>query len=163
MKYSIGMLPPFLRKAILIFCVFISTSFPLGAKVEGRRNKTDTITILDDFGGLLNPRARRILEIMNDGSEVRIIGNFCYSACTMYLALPNLCISAKTKFGFHAPSYFGIKHPKGKLFDDSTRFMASYYPEPVQTWFLHTGRYTTSGYRILSGSHLIDLGIRECK
>src|SRR5215212_8574963 len=57
-----------------------------------------------DRGGYVVHYALRMLKLKQSGRPVQFAGS-CFSACTIYLALPpsQTCISPGTSFGFHAP------------------------------------------------------------
>ena len=94
------------------------------------------------------------------GQRVEILGT-CLSACTMYLELPNVCVSPAAVFGFHGPSWYG-KALSPDQFDRWSQVMARGYREPLKSWYLTTARYETSGYFRLSGSDLIGMGYPRC-
>ena len=63
----------------------------------------DTLNVHDDPGGRIDHRQREVAALLDTGGTVRLSG-FCYSACTMYLALgpDRLCAERDVMFGFHA-------------------------------------------------------------
>jgi hypothetical protein len=109
-------------------------------------------TVTFDRGG--NAYDRFVKLLANWGEEVRVVG-FCASACTFYIALPNVCTATVAKWLFHGPKGGGAK-------DEATwvNIMAALYPEPIRTAFLTDYQFREV---ILSGAELIRVGaIKEC-
>ncbi|MCV2876543.1 hypothetical protein OE810_09780 [Rhodobacteraceae bacterium XHP0102] len=123
-------------------------------------------------GGLTDPgHAAGRLMIRNDGggplgdyilqtrlaglthAEVRITG-WCASACTLYLSLPQTCVSRDARFGFHAPSGGTAAQNREAL-----RLFAEYLPANLQGWYLREAAHLTGrDYRALSGADLVAMG-----
>lgn len=61
----------------------------------------NVFVIQDHPGGILFEEMERMREIHSLGATVRIIGK-CYSACTLWLAYPDLEISEFAEFHFHS-------------------------------------------------------------
>ena len=83
------------------------------------------------------------------------------SSCTMYLGLPNTCVSPSASFGFHGPR----SGTTGRSLADTSaaRLMASHYPPALRNWFLREGQYLQGNHVVtLSGHQLIAMGIRRC-
>jgi len=121
-----------------------------------------THIIGNDRGGLVRERATQIEAIRQAGDRVEIRGRRCLSSCTMYLGLENVCVSAKTTFGFHGPTYYG-KALAPDRFEYWSTVMADHYPAPIRDWFMAKGRYKTKGTYKFKGSKIIDLGTAECQ
>ena len=119
--------------------------------------------VQNDPGGSLSDRVAEIERIRSTGTHVEITVGFCNSACTMYLGLPNTCVAPSVSFGFHGPmsQFYGIPLSQ-KEFDHWSHVMASYYPEPLRSWFLQEARFTTIGIEKISGRSLIEMGIPAC-
>ena len=115
-----------------------------------------------DLGGSVELRRREIDLLRGSSERVRIEG-LCVSACTLYLALPQTCVSASARLGFHGPAspFPGRKLPKGE-FERVSRLMADHYPKLLRKWFLQTGRHLQGDYHLLSGRQVIALGARAC-
>ena len=145
----------------LHICVFLLTlaSPPIAAAPT---SDLDPIIVNNDDGGLLLPRGDLINKYIREGREVRIVGRYCNSACTMFLAVPNLCVSSRTRFGFHGPSWYGFIPAEGYAFEAGSLFMARHYPEPIRSWYIEHARFIQSGYKFLTGAELIRHGIRSC-
>ena len=99
------------------------------------------LVITNDQGGFVGPRAAYVATLGN--REVRIEGT-CVSACTMYLAAPNVCVTRDARLGFHGPSFFGADLPPAD-FDYWSRVLARHYPPAIADWFMTTARYRTFG------------------
>lgn len=114
-------------------------------------------TITHDNGG---PVAARFAE-MRGMTGVEISG-VCRSACTLYLGLPETCVTPDAVLGFHGPrarSALPLPRPE---FERITHQMADQYPTALRRWFMEFARYRTEGYYALSGAQVIALGAREC-
>ncbi|RMD89196.1 MAG: hypothetical protein D6811_12690 [Alphaproteobacteria bacterium] len=123
----------------------------------------ERLVVTDDPGGELPGRVAEIARLRAARTAVEIRGRFCLSACTLYLGLPDVCVSPRTQFGFHGPSspIYGIALPP-RQFEHWSRVMAAHYPPPLRQWFLREGRRVTMGFLRLSGSELIAMGIAAC-
>ncbi len=123
----------------------------------------DTLIIRNDPGGRVDLRQAALQRIKTAGDRVEIRGGYCNSACTMYLGLPNMCISASTVFGFHGPSSSlpGLPLPQ-KQFEHWSRIMADTYPQPLRQWFLEDARYELRSLKRVRGRDIIDMGVSEC-
>lgn len=122
----------------------------------------DTLTIRNDRGGPLVERVKAIERHRKAGTRIIIAGQ-CYSACTMYLGLPNTCVLRSSRLGFHGPQsqYYGISLPP-EMFDHWSRIMAGHYPPQIRTWFMQSGRETTLGIIVLTGDQAVSMGARAC-
>ena len=123
--------------------------------------RAGVFVVSNDRGGLVGRRAEQIEQILAAGQRVEIRGRVCLSSCTMYLGLPQTCISPNTSFGFHGPSYYGSALSASD-FEYWSNLIASYYPAPLREWYMRKGRTRISGYFRISGRELIRLGIRQC-
>ncbi|WP_245861024.1 hypothetical protein [Rhodobacter maris] len=120
----------------------------------------NTLIVSADGGGYLARRSDRIAQMRATGQRVEIRGT-CISACTMYLSLPNVCVTPSAVLGFHGPSENGRPLPP-RDFEYWSQVMAANYAEPLRSWFLSTARYNTSGYYQISGAQLIRMGYQQC-
>ncbi|MGD9916975.1 MAG: hypothetical protein AB7U46_03075 [Paenirhodobacter sp.] len=118
------------------------------------------VVIRNDMGGDVGARANKIAAMRAAGQSVEIRGSACYSACTMYLALPGTCVNRRTQFGFHRPSYYGIALAPDQ-FEFWSQVIAAHYPPAIRSWYLREARYAVSP-EILPGAELIRLGVPEC-
>lgn len=62
-----------------------------------------TLYVHNDAGGSLSEYHRRVMEATYAGARVEISG-YCYSACTLWLASPHVCVHHTAVFGFHGPT-----------------------------------------------------------
>ncbi len=111
------------------------------------------VVVVKDFGGYVDQYMTRTEEYRRTGREVRI--HECHSACTMALSLPNVCVYKSSVFKFHQ-AYDPRDHVTnwevtGQLFNT--------YPVAVRE---RLGALTKQ-FTVLSGSELIDLGVRDCE
>ena len=118
------------------------------------------IIVRSDRGGWLGQRSQQIRLLRASGQRVELRGT-CLSACTMYLSLPNVCITPSASFGFHGPSRGQRALPPAE-FEHWSTVMANNYREPLRSWFLSEARYRITGYYELSGAELIRMGYPAC-
>lgn len=115
----------------------------------------------NDRGGFIRDRLIELRNLRASGRRVEIRGNICYSTCTMLLGLPQTCISPDTTFGFHGPSKLGRRLPPDR-FEYFSRVISQYYPAPLQSWYMTTGRNRITGMHRIKGAEIIRLGARAC-
>lgn len=114
-------------------------------------------TVIWDEGGLINPRGQEGHDLIERGEKVRILG-ICLSACTMYLAVPDVCVSRHATLMFHGP--FSVDGPiSDEQYRAGVTWMADYYPPFVADWFQMIGH---DGMHWMTGQVLIDLGVKDC-
>ncbi len=125
-------------------------------------NPATALDIRNDLGGAVSQRIAKIEHLRAAGTRIRIVGT-CISACTLYLGLPNTCVTPTAQLGFHGPStrLKGIPLPRQE-FERISRQMASYYPSRIRGWFMSEARMRTIGYYSLSGAEAIAMGARAC-
>lgn len=133
-------------------------SAPAVAQVIGG---DDIVVIGNDRGGKVKARLIELNDLQRRARSVRILGDFCYSTCTMYLGLPQTCVSRDTVFGFHGPTRRG-RPLDPALFDYASRVIAHHYPATIKRWYLDTGRHEIRGLYKMKGAELIRHGIKEC-
>ncbi len=121
------------------------------------------IVIGNDRGGSVEARLTTLRHLRNSGTRVEIRGDYCLSACTMYLGLANVCTTPRTVFGFHGPSseIYGIGLTPA-AFEHWSQVMARHYPEPIRSWYLSVARNRTMGFYSVRGSDLIEMGVVAC-
>jgi hypothetical protein len=127
-----------------------------------QRAGAGVIRVSKDPGGSVSARVGEISRLRSQGTRVEISGG-CWSSCTMYLGLANTCVTRAAKLGFHGPSSpnYGIGLPPAE-FERWSQTMATYYPEPIRSWYLREGRLITVGFTTFTGRDLIRMGVREC-
>ncbi len=141
-----------IRAGVVIFTIIGAA--PVGAQ--------SALIVRNDLGGSVAERLTMIAALRNDGRRVEIRGQ-CASACTMYLGLPNACVSRASQLGFHGPEsqFYGISLPPDE-FEYWSRVMASNYPAPIARWFMAEARQTTMGIITISGAQAIKMGAQAC-
>lgn len=135
----------------LYACIILAWNTQLQAQV---------LRVRDDPGGLILPRYQEIARLISQRYRVELSGQ-CNSTCTLYLAVPSVCVDPAGQFGFHGPSHYGAAL-KQDDFEYWSQLMADHYREPLRKWFLEKGRYLTQGYYRMSGADLIKIGYQSC-
>lgn len=110
------------------------------------------VVVYKDVGGLVTDYQAQTEIYRREGREVRL--HECRSACTLALSLPNVCVYPDAQVKFHL-AYNAIDRQtdagvSAELFNS--------YPAAVQGRLGHLTRQ----YKVLSGTELIALGIRNC-
>lgn len=126
----------------------------------GASAQAQVLRIRDDPGGLILPRYQEVARLISQRYRVELSGQ-CNSTCTLYLAVPAVCVDPSGQFGFHGPSHYGAPL-KPDEFEYWSQLMADHYREPLRKWFLEKGRYLTQGYFRMSGADLIEIGYQSC-
>ncbi|MHB8886911.1 MAG: hypothetical protein ACYC5H_17845 [Methylovirgula sp.] len=110
------------------------------------------VIVQKDVGGLVNEYEAQTALYRQTDREVRV--HECHSACTLALSLPNVCVYPNSIFKFHQAynlrtheTDFGVSQ---QLFDA--------YPAAVRA---RLGTLTRK-FKILRGTDLIALGVRDC-
>ncbi|MBL4919370.1 hypothetical protein [Szabonella alba] len=116
--------------------------------------------VMHDPGGALASRQREIRALRRSGQRVELRGT-CYSSCTMYLGLNNVCVAPDAVLGFHGPHglFGGLQRD---VFEHWSQVMAAHLREPLRGWFLQHGRHIRHGVTTLRGSTLIGMGYARC-
>jgi len=145
--------------AIFALIIAVVPAFQLDAGTA----RPDTILVRNDRGGAGVERIQHIQSIRENGLSVDIGGQYCLSACTLYLGVSNVCVHPETTFGFHGPSspIYGVGLP-AESFEHWSRVMANYYPEPLRKWYMRKGRHRIVGFHEFKGRDLIRMGLRSC-
>jgi len=136
-------------------------SIPVEESFSPAAKSNHVVTIGSDPGGVITDRIDDIIALLESGSGVRIAGAYCYSSCTMYLKIPNSCISHGTVFGFHAP---GNPHrPMSEHeFTQFSKLIGSYYNDDLRDWYMRVGRHKTSGLITMTGTEVAEFGYQIC-
>ena len=110
------------------------------------------VIVMKDLGGFVRDYEAQTALYRQTDREVRV--HECHSACTLALSLPNVCVYPNSIFKFHQAynlrnhqTDFGVSQ---QLFDS--------YPAAVRA---RLGTLTRK-FKILSGTELISLGVRDC-
>jgi hypothetical protein len=110
------------------------------------------VIVTKDFGGLVTDYQARTEEYRATNREVRV--HECHSACTLALSLPNVCVYPNSIFKFHQ-AYNARNH----ITDDGVSAqLFNAYPSAVQARL----GVLTRDFKILNGTQLIQLGVRDC-
>lgn len=110
------------------------------------------VIVYKDVGGLVTDYEAQTEQYRRENREVRL--HECRSACTLALSLPNVCVYPDARVKFHQ-AYNEITR-EADLGVSAKLFAA--YPAAVQARL----GYLTREYRVLSGTELIGLGMRNC-
>ncbi|CCJ06961.1 hypothetical protein [Methylocystis sp. SC2] len=111
------------------------------------------VVVYKDVGGLVSDYEALTERYRRENREVRL--HECRSACTLALSLPNVCVYPDAKVKFHQ-AYNAINREVD--LGVSSQLFAS-YPAAVQARLGHL----TREYRVLTGTELIALGMRNCE
>jgi len=145
------------HSAFGIMCVIMCAAISLPAVSAPQK----TLVVQNDRGGSVRVRLSEITRINSEGQRVEIHAGECLSSCTMYLGVDNLCVSPRARFGFHGPSHYGQPLQPAD-FEHWSHVIAAHYRPTLRRWFMEDARFTTKGYRRLSGAELIRLGYPSC-
>ncbi len=110
------------------------------------------VIVTKDFGGLVTAYQARTEEYRSTNREVRV--HECHSACTLALSLPNVCVYPSSIFKFHQ-AYNEINHVTD---NGVSAELFNAYPDAVRA---RLGTLTRN-FKILNGTELIQLGVRDC-
>jgi hypothetical protein len=97
----------------------------------------------------------------NESGELFRIEGECRSACTLFLAIRNVCIARDAQIGFHAGHDIraNVTGPQTR----ATRLMLDAYNDPLRKFLIEGHHMDTGEFYTLRGSTLIDrFGYREC-
>ncbi len=110
------------------------------------------VVVQKDVGGLVRAYQERTELYRSQNREVRL--HECRSACTLALSLPNVCVYPSSTLKFHQ-AYNDITK---EVDHGVTGELWSSYPQGVRE---KLGTLTRQ-YKILRGSELIAIGVRNC-
>lgn len=110
------------------------------------------VVVQKDVGGLVRAYQERTELYRSQNREVRL--HECRSACTLALSLPNVCVYPSSQLKFHQ-AYNDITK---EVDYGVTSELWSAYPQGVRE---KLGTLTRK-YKVLRGSELIAIGIRNC-
>ncbi len=110
------------------------------------------VIVMKDVGGDVHQYAAQTYAYIRSGREVRL--HECRSACTLALAVPNVCVYPDGVLRFHK-AYNPITRATN---DGVSNAMMTAYPPAVRE---RLGALTRP-YKSLTGSELIRLGVRDC-
>ena len=119
------------------------------------RTDDDRILIQDDNGGSIEEYEKARVKLASDPVGVALCGNI-HSAATIFVSLPNACSCPDALFGFHGATKMFRYSPEG------TAIMASYYPEPLKSWYLRkASRLMFTDHVTLTARELAAMNILE--
>lgn len=147
--------------AMMVLACLFCTPANFGTAQTAVALQATPMIVRNDRGGRLLVRLRQIAKLRQSHRPVEISGGLCYSTCTMYLGLPQTCISPQTTFGFHGPTSYGRPLDQA-TFDHASTVIANHYPPALRRWYMREGRYQTRGMYKIRGRHLIEMGIKAC-
>jgi len=110
------------------------------------------VVVTKDVGGLVSSYVAQTERYRREGREVRL--HECRSACTLALSLPGVCVYPSSVLKFHQ-AYNQIT---GETDLGISRQLFESYPKPIQA---RLGGLTRN-YRVMTGTELISLGVRNC-
>ena len=110
------------------------------------------VIVYKDVGGLVSDYEAQTEVYRRENREVRL--HECRSACTLALSLPNVCVYPDAKVKFHQ-AYNAITREAD--YGVSAQLFST-YPSAVQARLGTLSR----PYKILTGTELIALGMRNC-
>lgn len=110
------------------------------------------VIVMKDVGGFVNEYQSRTELYRVSDREVRL--HECRSACTLALSLPNVCVYPDSILKFHQA--YDPRNHQSDL--NVSRQLFDSYPAAVRA---RLGALTRE-YKVLRGSELIALGVRDC-
>lgn len=115
------------------------------------------IIIFDDRGGRVSDYLKAAQKYTKEGREVRIIG-LCWSACSIALSVPNVCVGSMATVMFH--DAYDLKSRK----DDpaATKELLNRLPEKMQKAVDGMVQKEFSAEATLDARKLTALGIKKC-
>jgi hypothetical protein len=116
------------------------------------------VIILDDRGGRVSDYMKAAQEYATEGREVRIIG-LCWSACSLALSVPNVCVGSMATVMFH--DAYDLK--SGKVNLSVTMDLLNQLPKNIRDKVSKTIQKDFRADSSLDASALIKLGVRKCE
>ena len=110
------------------------------------------VIVTKDVGGYVSDYQAQTARYRAEGREVRL--HECRSACTLALSLPNVCVYPSSLLKFHKAYNANTREAD----ENVSAMLFRSYPAAVQA---RLGGLTRE-YRVLTGSELIALGLRNC-
>ena len=100
-----------------------------------------------------------VVQQYNASGERFRIDSYCRSACTMFLAIRNVCVEPGATLAFHA----GGPYPQGPVNPQVTRVMLNHYKPALQKYVTTNHFMDTFAFHEISGSDMIhQFGYRAC-
>ena len=149
------------KRALSALAVFVTLMMmPVQSQAQPELPQS-SLKVRNDRGGGLRERIYEIRALRQSGQAVRISGSVCYSTCTMFLGLPQTCVSPTTVFGFHGPSSNG-RPLDPDVFDHASQLIVDHYPANLQQWYWDTARHETRALYRINGAEIVRLGVPAC-
>ena len=120
--------------------------------------KADVIIDVDTGGALLQ-YLLQAEQYNSDGTRVVIRGS-CWSACTVFLGVNNVCAEPSASFHFHAA--YTLREGERVKAPGATQIMIETYPEPIQQWIKSIGGLETDRWHFILGPDFSDWGVPAC-
>ena len=120
-------------------------------------NDLKAVIILDDRGGRVSDYQNAAQKYTNEGRDVRIIG-LCWSACSLALSVPNVCVGSMATVMFH--DAYDLK--SGKINLAVTKEILDKMPPKIREVVSATVHKEFRAAATLDAKKLIKLGIRQC-
>ncbi len=115
------------------------------------------IIILDDRGGRVSDYLKAAKNYVDQGREVRII-DLCWSACSLALSVPKVCVGSMATVMFH--DAYDLK--SGKTDTAATKDLLSKMPKKIQKAVGGMVQKEFHAAATLDAEKLMALGIRKC-
>lgn len=108
--------------------------------------------IRNDAGGNVN-KYLMDMNIAILSREVIHIDGWCASACTLYLASPDTCVTDEATFAFHAPR--GGTPAENQ---EAAKVIGAKLPEPLSDWyFSYAANLEVDQYVTLTGAQIVQM------
>ena len=120
-------------------------------------NDLKPVIILDDRGGRVSDYEEAAKKYISEGREVRIIG-LCWSACSLALSVPNVCVGSMATVMFHD----AYDLHSGKVDLAVTKEILSKLPPKIQQVVGATIQKEFRAAATLDAEKLMTLGIKKC-
>lgn len=114
----------------------------------------------DDGGRLLAYIAE--VDRLNARGEAKRLDGRCASACTVFLGVRRVCVTARARLWFHAAH---TTAPTATPDPFGTMKMLAYYPARVREWAIRTRALEAvqfSDDKSLTGEQLVGMGVAPC-
>ncbi|MCA0042702.1 hypothetical protein [Celeribacter litoreus] len=148
--------------AITVMLMNVAALYAALPPERSMKPKADVLVVRNDLGGNVVSRVEKLRELSSKETKVMLLGPYCLSSCTLYLAMEEVCVAPKAHFGFHAPEpAYGQKLTEEEL-DEWSVYISNFYPPEVKAWYLKKARYQHGAPLMLSGSTLISFGVENC-
>jgi hypothetical protein len=115
-------------------------------------------TVGNDGGGAIRDYYFNMLDKYHGGFTIRFNGE-CRSACTLYLAIPNKCVTPNAIFKFHSP--WGLGASPNQI-QAARNFLMTVYPKWVKDWIKANNALKTILYTTMPYSYVIQ-HVKQCK